>query len=224
LEDRVAVVVGVDVYVYVSVGVGVGVVVEGRAEVIDINAIKARLARVAGKWPTAGVMAPGADEFGPKAWSAHGPLRCHATETGSARSWTQANADADFIAHAPTDIDALVAEVERLRALEADAERARVKADLWSYYEALVAANGAGSITELVVQRDAARAEAAEMRAWAEEAARAENENAEDARRERVAVVEWLRAESRVLGDAKRLLAWASTQVERGEHRREEEK
>jgi hypothetical protein len=41
--------------------------------------------------------------------------------------------------------------------------------------------------------------------------------------RERPAVVEWLRAESRVvLGDAKRLLAWASTQVERGEHRREE--
>jgi hypothetical protein len=40
---------------------------------------------------------------------------------------------------------------------------------------------------------------------------------------ERAAVVEWLRAESRVvLGDAKRLLAWASTQVERGEHRRQE--
>jgi hypothetical protein len=40
---------------------------------------------------------------------------------------------------------------------------------------------------------------------------------------ERAAVVEWLRAESRVvLGDAKRLLAWASTQVERGEHRHKE--
>ncbi len=80
----------------------------------------------------------------------------------------------------PAEALALVAEVERLRALEADAERARVKADLWSYYEALVAANGAGSITELVVQRDAARAEAIEMRAWAEEAAKAENANAED--------------------------------------------
>jgi hypothetical protein len=82
---------------------------------IDINAIKARLARVAGKWPTTGVLAPGADEFGPKAWSAHGPLRCHATETGSARGWKQANADADFIAHAPADIAGLVAEVELLR-------------------------------------------------------------------------------------------------------------
>jgi hypothetical protein len=42
---------------------------------------------------------------------------------------------------------------------------------------------------------------------------------------ERAAVVEWLRAESRVAGvspDAKRLLAWASNQVERGGHRREE--
>ena len=80
----------------------------------------------------------------------------------------------------PHEARALVAEVERLRALEADAERARVKADLWSYYEAFVAANGAGSITELVVQRDAARAEAATMRAWAEEAAKAENANARD--------------------------------------------
>jgi hypothetical protein len=125
----------------------------------------------------------------------------------------------------PDEALAVVAEVERLRALEADAERARVKAELWSYYEAFVAANEAASITELVVQRDEARAEAAEMRAWAEEAARAENENVEDARRERVDVVAWLRAESRVvLGDAKRLLAWASTQVERGEHRREGEK
>jgi hypothetical protein len=74
----------------------------------------------------------------------------------------------------------IIAEVERLRALEADAERARVKADLWSYYQAFVAANGAGSIPELVVQRDEARAEAATMRAWAETAAKAENENAEE--------------------------------------------
>ena len=82
---------------------------------IDLDAIKARLARVWGKWPTKGVLAPGADEFGPKAWSAHGPLRCHATPQGRARGWTQANADADFIAHAPADIGALVAEVELLR-------------------------------------------------------------------------------------------------------------
>ena len=82
---------------------------------IDLEAIKARLARVWGKWPTKGVLAPGADEFGPKAWSAHGPLRCHATPQGRARQWTQANADAAFIAAAPADIGALVAEVERLR-------------------------------------------------------------------------------------------------------------
>ena len=71
---------------------------------IDLDAIKARLARVVGKWPTKGAIAPGAGEFGPKAWAAHGPLRCHATEQGSARGWTQANADADFIATAPGDI------------------------------------------------------------------------------------------------------------------------
>jgi len=70
---------------------------------------------------------------------------------------------------------------------------------------------------------EAAHAEAATMRSWAEEAAAAENANADAAVKERAAVVAWLRAESRVvLGDAKRLLAWASTQVERGEHRRKE--
>ena len=94
---------------------------------INLDAIKARLARVVGKWPTKGVLAPGADEFGPKAWSAHGPLRCHATEQGSARGWKQACADADFITHAPADIAGLVAEVERLRA-EVAAERAAVVA------------------------------------------------------------------------------------------------
>ena len=106
---------------------------------IDLETIKARLARVWGKWPTKGVMAPGADEFGPKAWSAHGPLRCHATEQGRARQWTQANADADFIAHAPADIGALVAEVERLRGeaereRAADTERAAVLAYLRAAY------------------------------------------------------------------------------------------
>jgi hypothetical protein len=113
----------------------------------------------------------------------------------------------------PHEARALVAEVERLRALEADAERARVKADLWSYYEAFVAANGAGSITELVVQRDAARAEAAMMRAWAEEAAEAENANADDARRERAAVVAWLRDDG---------FPGIADHIERGGHRREE--
>jgi hypothetical protein len=149
--------------------------------VIDLDAIKARLARVVGKWPTKGAIAPGAGEFGPKAWAAHGPLRCHATEQGSARGWTQANADADLIAHAPGDIAALIAEVE------------------------------------------AARAEAATMRSWAEEAAKAENENAEDARRERAAVVAWLRegAYLQLYEETPRALAH---EIERGEHRREETK
>jgi hypothetical protein len=93
----------------------------------DLDTIRARLARVAGKWPTTGVLAPGADEFGPKAWSAHGPLRCHATERGRDRQWTQACADADFIVSAPADIAALLAEVERLRG-EVAAERAAVVA------------------------------------------------------------------------------------------------
>jgi hypothetical protein len=94
---------------------------------MNINAIKARLARVAGKWPTKGDLAPGADESGPKSWAAHGPLRCHATEKGRARQWTQACADAEFVAHAPADITALLAEVERLRA-EVERERAAVVA------------------------------------------------------------------------------------------------
>jgi len=110
---------------------------------IDLDAIKARLARVWGKWPTKGVIAPGADEFGPKAWSAHGPLRCHATPQGRARGWTQANADAAFIAHAPADIAALVAEVERLRG-----ERAAVVTWLRAEAEAF-----AGTRTEQGVQR-----------------------------------------------------------------------
>jgi hypothetical protein len=153
--------------------------------VIDLDAIKARLARVVGKWPTKGAIAPGAGEFGPKAWAAHGPLRCHATEQGRARGWKQANADADLIAAAPGDIAALIAEVE------------------------------------------AARTEAATMRSWAEEAAKAENENAEDAKRERAAVVTWIR---RVATDA---CDWSehadvydaiADNIESGEHRREETK
>ena len=132
----------------------------------------------------------------------------------------------------PHEAAALVAEVERLRALEADAERVRIKADLWSYYEAFVAANGAESITELVTQRDEARAEAATMRAWAEEAAKAENENAEDAkdaRRERAAVVAWLReneATAMDVGFVRRAstLSEVADNIERGEHRRKEER
>ena len=75
---------------------------------------------------------------------------------------------------------------------------------------------------------EAARAEAATMRSWAEEAAKAENENAEDAKRERAAVVAWLREignESYVrpasIGIA---LSDAADCIESGRHHREEEK
>jgi hypothetical protein len=108
------------------------------------------------------------------------------------------------------EVERLRAEVERLRALEADAERARVQAEMWSYYKAFVWANGAGSITELVVQRDEARA--------AVEA-------------ERAAVVAWLRARSICIGEDHRnttdgpvcwaevVLLGAANAIERGEHR-----
>lgn len=56
------------------------------------------------------------------------------------------------------------------------------------------------------------RAEVHEMRLWAEEAARAENLNAQDAREERAAVVAFVRgARLDELADA----------IERGEHRRD---
>ena len=109
---------------------------------IDLDAIRARLARVAGKWPTKGVLAPGADEFGPKAWSAHGPLRCHSTEKGRDRQWSQACADTDFLIAAPADIAVLLAEVERLRA-ERAAERAAVVACLRDRAQHMRADHGA---------------------------------------------------------------------------------
>ena len=104
----------------------------------------------------------------------------------------------------PDEATALVAEIERLRALEADAERARVKADLWNYYEAFVKANGAGSITDLVVQRDEARAAVGA---------------------ERAAVATYLRGLADDYGVCIDLsLAEQADIIERGEHRREEEK
>ena len=177
---------------------------------IDLDAIKARLAAV----HAAGISV------------IHTRLADHGIRVlVSMRDWSGNNRyDADtavttLIGNAPADIGALVAEVDRLRALEADAERVLVKADLWSYYEAFVEANGAGSITELVVQRDEARTEAVTMRTWAEEAAKAENENAEDARRERAAVVAWLRREVDDDADSACILAYAAKAIERGEHR-----
>ena len=70
---------------------------------------------------------------------------------------------------------------------------------------------------------EAAHAEAATMRSWAEEAAEAENANADDARRERAAVVAWLRA-LRAGYAGSELMTLAADDIERGEHRREEEK
>jgi phosphopantetheinyl transferase len=128
----------------------------------------------------------------------------------AAATWDQVEAILDgFTVHNPRPgaqrAADLVAEVKRLRALEADAERARVKADLWSYYEAFVTANGAGSITELVVQRDEARAEAA--------------------RKERAAVVAWLNnaADTVYYDCCCGPVAACADAIERGEHRREEE-
>lgn len=66
---------------------------------------------------------------------------------------------------------------------------------------------------QLKSEVEAARTKAATMRSWAEEAAKAENENAEDARRERAAVVAFVRGA--------RLDDFADA-IERGEHRREE--
>jgi len=165
---------------------------------LDINAIKARLARVAGKWPTTGVMAPGADEFGPKAWSAHGPLRCHATETGSARSWAQANADADFIAAAPADIAALVAEVSLLQ------QEARIQQGI----------------------SDGLAAEVEHLREHRESCTENLLKGYETGKtEERAAVVAWLREVAdapETYVDEAIALRGASASIERGEHRREE--
>lgn len=159
-------------------------------------------------------------------------------------TWTT-HADAVLIAHAPGDIAALVEEVGRLRAVESDAERARVKADLWSYYEAFVLANGAEGITQLVVQRDEARAEVERLRSINDDyllemgrqhallrgQRHADNEaiaGAWDAGRdnERAAGVAWLREWQNTMDD--RIthddLDYAIAVIERGEHRREETK
>ena len=77
---------------------------------------------------------------------------------------------------------------------------------------------------------EAANAEAATMRAWAEEAARAENENADDAQKERAAVVAWLKKQRIYCTDSTgepnavtATYAHAAEAVERGEHCREGE-
>lgn len=78
----------------------------------------------------------------------------------------------------------------------------------------------------LVAEVERLRAEADEMRRWAEEAAHAENLNAQDAQKERAAVVAWLRAPCdspwwRTCEVCKERGHIADA-IERGEHRREE--
>ena len=74
------------------------------------------------------------------------------------------------------------------------------------------------------------REEAHELRLMVEEAAHAENANAEDAKRERAAVVAWLHAEAQRMYEAGQdrpawfVLESRADAIERGEHRREEER
>ena len=73
-------------------------------------------------------------------------------------------------------------------------------------------------------------AEVERLRAWAEQAAAAETATADDALRERAAVVAWLRKQRAFGSDALLGHGFAtvcgilSDAIERGEHRREEEK
>ena len=96
----------------------------------------------------------------------------------------------------------------------------------WSVYPSEASALLA-EIQRLRAEAELGRTEAATMRAWAEEAAKAENENAEDAMRERAAVVVWLREVAdapETYIDEGIALRDASAAIKRGEHRREETK
>jgi len=107
-----------------------------------------------------------------------------------------------------SDIAALVAEVSLLQQ-EARIQRA-------------IGDGLAAEVEHLRVEVEAAIAEAATMRQWAEEAAKAENENAEDARRERVAVVSALERWAEDGGDP--WMSFCADRIKSGEHRREETK
>jgi len=106
------------------------------------------------------------------------------------------------------DVKALIAEVERLRPQIGVFGLSRWQQKVLIEQVDLVRA-----------QVEAAHAEAATMRQWAEEAAKAENENAEDARCERAAVVAFLRKHTNS-EDACMFASW----IEHGEHRREDTK
>jgi hypothetical protein len=117
--------------------------------------------------------------------------------------------------HIEVDLAALVEEVSLLQ------QEARI--------QHAISDGRAAEVEHLRAQVAAAQAEAATMRAWAEEAAKAENENAEDARRERGAVVAWLKKQRIYCTDSTgepnavtATYAHAAEAVERGEHHREE--
>lgn len=137
------------------------------------------------------------------------------------------------IARIASALAARDATIAGLRA-DLDTERARAEAAERTCIAAIDSA--LEHTAALVRERDTAltraataEAEAATMRTWAARAAQAENENAEDARRERAAVVAWLNGcatEGFILlriNEACDAEKWALA-IERGEHRREEAK
>lgn len=88
-------------------------------------------------------------------------------------------------------------------------------------------------VRELIAELKEVRNERDEMRRWAEEAAHAENKNAKDAEKERAAVVAWLLKGGSLyweqVEDDGQVHEWhdlwvLAKDIERGEHRREEEK
>jgi hypothetical protein len=89
---------------------------------------------------------------------------------------------------------------------------------LWATVAALQAAVPPAHPADYGHETWSAALEIATLRAWAERAAKDENENAENARRERAAVVATLRRTSNHLVD----LDSIANDIERGEHRREE--
>jgi|GEM_PF-2744105 len=111
-------------------------------------------------------------------------------------------------------------DIDDIKKRHLDPERNRGR----TYYEGHIEVDLAALCDEV----ERLRAEADEMRRWAEEAAHAENLNAQDAQKERAAVVAWLRAECGSPGHEDRFCAYCNVRrniaadIERGEHRREE--
>lgn len=85
-----------------------------------------------------------------------------------------------------------------------------------------------GDVKALLAEVERLEGEAHTLRVWTEEAARAENLNAEDAKKERAAVVALLRESQRMYQmhrypGVESLVRNLADIIERGEHRREEE-